>query len=159
MGWLGKRLVHQQRVNPCEVFLTSIRPRQDDARRARRSPGGGGGPRRPDRRRHGGNERRALAPTKALARVIRAFEPLAQLPKTLEERRPRYLSLLRGKRVLLILDNARDGDQVSPLLPPESCALIVTARHRDGVQRSHVHRSPPARARRGRRPLALDRRR
>jgi hypothetical protein len=52
------------------------------------------------------------------------------LPKTLEERRPRYLPLLRGKRVLLVLDNARDGEQVSPLLPPESCALIVTARRR-----------------------------
>jgi hypothetical protein len=32
------------------------------------------------------------------------------------------------ERVLLILDNALDGDQVAPLVPPENCALIVTAR-------------------------------
>jgi hypothetical protein len=65
-----------------------------------------------------------------LARVVRAFEPLMQLPETTAELQPFYLSVLRGKRVLLILDNAFDGDQMAPLLPPESCALIVTARRR-----------------------------
>jgi tetratricopeptide (TPR) repeat protein len=74
-----------------------------------------------------------LPPAQALARLIRAFEPLAQLPESVEELRSHYLSLLRGKRVLLILDNARDGDQVAPLLPPESCALIVTARRQIAV--------------------------
>src|SRR5262249_54261270 len=60
-----------------------------------------------------------LSPVQGLARVIRAFEPLMQLPDTVTELRPIYLSVLRGKRVLLILDNALDGDQVAPLLPPE----------------------------------------
>jgi tetratricopeptide (TPR) repeat protein len=68
-----------------------------------------------------------------LARVIRAFEPLMQLPDAVTELRPIYLHALRGKRVLLILDNALDGDQVEPLLPPEDCALIVTSRRRIAV--------------------------
>jgi tetratricopeptide (TPR) repeat protein len=74
-----------------------------------------------------------LLPAQGLARVIRAFEPLMQLPETVAELRPIYLHMLRGKRVLLILDNALDGDQVAPLLPPEDCALIVTSRRRIAV--------------------------
>jgi NB-ARC domain len=74
-----------------------------------------------------------LTPEQGLARVIRVFEPLVQLPGTVAELRPIFLSMLRGKRVLLILDNAHDGDQVAPLLPPEDCALIVTSRRRIAV--------------------------
>src|SRR5215831_545155 len=74
-----------------------------------------------------------LSPAQALTRVIQAFEPLMQLPEAVAELRPIYLSVLRGKRALLILDNALDGDQVAPLLPPEDCALIVTSRRRIAV--------------------------
>jgi hypothetical protein len=74
-----------------------------------------------------------LSAAQGLARVIRVFEPLIQLPETVAELRPLYLHVLRGKRVLLILDNAVDGDQVAPLLPPEDCALIVTSRRRIAV--------------------------
>jgi cytidylate kinase len=74
-----------------------------------------------------------LSPAQGLARVIRAFEPLMQLPEAVTELRPIYLHVLRGKQVLLILDNALDGDQVAPLVPPEDCALIVTARRRIAV--------------------------
>jgi tetratricopeptide (TPR) repeat protein len=71
-----------------------------------------------------------LQPAQALAGVIRAFEPLMQLPETAVELQPIYLSTLRGRRVLIVLDNALDADQVAPLVPPETCALIVTARRR-----------------------------
>jgi tetratricopeptide (TPR) repeat protein len=74
-----------------------------------------------------------LTAEQGLARVIRAFEPQAPLPEAVTELRPTYLSILRGKRVLLILDNAHDGNQVTPLLPPEDCALIVTSRRRIAV--------------------------
>jgi tetratricopeptide (TPR) repeat protein len=74
-----------------------------------------------------------LPPAQAMARVIRAFEPLIQLPEAMAELRSIYLSVLRGRRALLILDNALDGDQVTPLLPPESCALVVTARRRISI--------------------------
>lgn len=74
-----------------------------------------------------------LSPAQGLARIIRAFEPLKELPDTVTDLRPIYLHVLRGKRVLLILDNAFDGDQVAPLLPPEDCGLIVTSRQRIAV--------------------------
>jgi tetratricopeptide (TPR) repeat protein len=74
-----------------------------------------------------------LSPAQGLARVIRVFEPLMRLPEDVSELRPIYLHGLRGKRVLLILDNAVDGDQVAPLLPPEACALIITSRRRIAV--------------------------
>jgi hypothetical protein len=74
-----------------------------------------------------------LSPAQGLARVIRAFEPLMQLPEGVAELQPIYLSVLRGKRVLLILDNALDGDQVAPLAPPKNCALIVTSQRKIAV--------------------------
>jgi hypothetical protein len=49
------------------------------------------------------------------------------------ELQPIYLSVLRGKRVLLLPDNALDGDQVAPLVRPENCALIVTSRRRIAI--------------------------
>src|SRR5262249_10734263 len=74
-----------------------------------------------------------LSPAPTLARVIPAFEPLSRLPGTAGELRALFLHMLRGKRVLLMLDNALDGDQVAPLVPPEDCALIVTSRRRIAV--------------------------
>jgi tetratricopeptide (TPR) repeat protein len=71
-----------------------------------------------------------LTPEQALQTTIRAFEPLAQLPDNLSELRSTYLTLLNGKRVLILADDARDAKQVEPLLPPPSCALLLTSRQR-----------------------------
>ena len=71
-----------------------------------------------------------LTPAEALERLIRAFEPTARLPETLDELKTIYTSLLQGKRVLVFLDDAMDANQVRPLLPPQPCLVIVTSRHR-----------------------------
>nr|WP_268244625.1 NB-ARC domain-containing protein [Actinokineospora fastidiosa] len=47
-----------------------------------------------------------------------------------DARLAQYRTLLAEKRVLLVLDDARDADQVRPLLPPGSRSLVVvTSRH------------------------------
>ena len=69
-----------------------------------------------------------MTPEQALQTVIRAFEPLAQLPDDLNGLRSAYMTLLSGKRVLVLADDARDANQVRALLPPVGCALLLTSR-------------------------------
>jgi tetratricopeptide (TPR) repeat protein/predicted phosphodiesterase len=69
-----------------------------------------------------------LTPTEAMAQVIRAYNPVDRLPENSNELRGLYLSILAGKRALLLLDNAANGEQVEPLLPPASCAVLITSR-------------------------------
>jgi tetratricopeptide (TPR) repeat protein len=64
----------------------------------------------------------------ALQAAIRAFEPLAQLPAEREPLQAMYRSVLNGKRVLIVVDDARDAAQVAPLLPPPGSALLITSR-------------------------------
>jgi DNA-binding SARP family transcriptional activator len=72
------------------------------------------------------------APADVLARFLRDLGvESSQVPSDLEERAAMYRTRLAGRRVLVLLDNARDAAQVRPLLPgSSSCAVIVTARNR-----------------------------
>ena len=63
-----------------------------------------------------------------MAHVVRAFHPAEKLPVNSNELRGLYNTILADKRVLLLLDNASDSQQVEPLLPPAGCSLIITSR-------------------------------
>lgn len=71
---------------------------------------------------------RPLTPADALAHVIRGFHPEAKLPEDEASLAALYRSVLDGKRVLLVMDNALDAAQVEPLVPPAGCQLLVTSR-------------------------------
>lgn len=73
-----------------------------------------------------------LAPAEVLARFLRDLGvDGAQIPAGQEERAAQYRTRLNGRRMLLLLDNARDAAQVRPLLPgTATCAVIVTSRSR-----------------------------
>ncbi len=72
-----------------------------------------------------------LPPAEALAQLLRALGvPAAQVPPELEEAAGTYRSLLAGRRVLVVLDNAASPDQVRPLLPGSpTCLVVVTSRN------------------------------
>ncbi|MQY06447.1 AfsR/SARP family transcriptional regulator [Actinomadura macrotermitis] len=79
-----------------------------------------------------GASQRPLAPVAALERLLRALgvtDP--EIPPTLEERAELYRARLAGRRVLVVLDDAADEEQILPLLPGSGgSALLVTARRR-----------------------------
>jgi DNA-binding SARP family transcriptional activator/tetratricopeptide (TPR) repeat protein len=72
----------------------------------------------------------AMNPTELLPRFLRGLGAATDtIPLDLDEQIMMYRSLLADKRVLIVLDNARNPEQVRPLLPASSrCAVLITSR-------------------------------
>lgn len=73
----------------------------------------------------------AVTPAEAVRGFLEAFDvPPQNVPVTLAAQVRLYRRLVAGRRVLVLLDNARDADQVRPLLPgAPGCLAVVTSRH------------------------------
>jgi DNA-binding SARP family transcriptional activator len=71
-----------------------------------------------------------VAAAEVLARFLRDLGMDGhRIPLGEEERAAHFRTRLAGKRVLIVLDDARDATQVAPLLPGSaSCSVLVTAR-------------------------------
>ncbi|MGA8115366.1 MAG: BTAD domain-containing putative transcriptional regulator [Actinocatenispora sp.] len=71
-------------------------------------------------------------PHAVLGRFLRALGVAgSQLPDDLEERVSMYRSLVAGRRILTVLDDAGSDSQVRPLLPSGTrCATLITSRRR-----------------------------
>jgi tetratricopeptide (TPR) repeat protein len=87
---------------------------------------------------------RPMPATDALAGFLRVLGvPGQDIPPEEDQRAARYRSLLAGRRMLVLLDNASQVEQVRPLLPGSPrCMVVVTSRDalaglvvRDGARR------------------------
>jgi tetratricopeptide (TPR) repeat protein len=93
---------------------------------------------------HGYDSAQAVSPLRALRGFLLALGVRRdELEADVDEAAAQFRSAVAGRRLLIILDNARRADQVRPLLPGEGqCAALVTSRDqmsglvaRDGARR------------------------
>ena len=96
-----------------------------------------------------------LDPRDVLPRFLRALgADLSLMPADLDELASVYRSVLSGRRVLIVLDNAVTAEQIRPLLPGTAgCLALVTSRNRlsglvarDSARRLTLDVLPPAEA-------------
>jgi tetratricopeptide (TPR) repeat protein len=71
-----------------------------------------------------------VRPAEALRRLLDALDvPAERIPDDLDAQVAAYRSHMAGRRMLVVLDNARDIEQVRPLLPGSSASMVlVTSR-------------------------------
>ncbi|WP_160150445.1 ATP-binding protein [Nonomuraea solani] len=74
----------------------------------------------------------AADPSDTLARLLGALGvPGEAIPQHVNDRAALYRSLLAGRKMLIVLDNAADEAQVRPLLPGfGGCLVLITSRRR-----------------------------
>ncbi|MEW6735808.1 MAG: tetratricopeptide repeat protein [Acidobacteriota bacterium] len=91
----------------------------------------------------GAAEQQSLSSAQAMQKIITDIDPQIKPPDDVEQLKRVYCSLLsdkvsNGLPVLLLLDNARDAEQVKPLIPPRGCVAIVTSRQYFSLQGWYV---------------------
>ncbi|MFF8961661.1 ATP-binding protein [Streptomyces globisporus] len=96
---------------------------------------------------HGYDDDRHVSPSRALGSLIHALGiPDEYVPDDLQDRARLYRSVLstyaeQGRRILVIVDNARDDSQARPLLSADSrVPVLVTSRHTlAGLNNARMH--------------------
>lgn len=75
-----------------------------------------------------------VTPQEAIRGFLDAFQiPADRIPIKIDDQAALYRTLVEDRRLLVVLDNARDVDQVWPLLPGSpSCLVLVTSRQQLG---------------------------
>src|SRR5262245_4697475 len=97
-----------------------------------------------------------MSVAEAMAYVMSAYYPTEPLPTNDAALRGRYHSVLHGQRVILLMDNAANREQVEPLSPPANCLFLVTARQYftlPGMPAKRLNSLPPQDARALVRPI------
>lgn len=103
----------------------------------------------------GYHSERSLSAAEALDHVLRALGVSGErLPAALDAKAALYRSLLHGRRMLVVLDNAATAEQIRPLLPGSpTCRVLVTSRSHltglmvnEGAHRMPLDVLPPERA-------------
>jgi hypothetical protein len=92
-----------------------------------------------------GADREPMSASQALLEVLRDGFGLEEKEIPLEQRgrEPLYRSLMAKKRVVVLLDNALDEAQVTPLRPPGgTSAVVVTSRERLELDGESLHLKP-----------------
>ncbi|GIH14727.1 hypothetical protein Raf01_28990 [Rugosimonospora africana] len=70
-----------------------------------------------------------LAPERALESLLHELRvPAEDIPPGLDERASLLRTAIGARRMVVLLDNARDAAQVRPLLPGPGCLVVVTSR-------------------------------
>jgi tetratricopeptide (TPR) repeat protein/transcriptional regulator with XRE-family HTH domain len=93
-------------------------------------------------------ERPPMEPAKAIRLLLDALDvPPQRIPYDLDAQIGLYRTLVTGRRLLVLLDNARDAAQVRPLLPGGSTSMVVVTSRNDLVSLVATE---------GARPLSVD---
>ncbi|MGP4022081.1 BTAD domain-containing putative transcriptional regulator [Actinomadura sp. 3N407] len=97
---------------------------------------------------HGHGPGKSLSSGRALKRFLRALgTPVEEIPMEVDEQVDLYRSLMDGRRILVVLDNAESAAQARPLLPGATGSLVLV------TSRTHLSGLVAAE---GARPLVLD---
>jgi DNA-binding SARP family transcriptional activator len=86
---------------------------------------------------------RPVSAADALLLLLRSLDvDEARIPADLEGRMALYRSLLYGRRMLVVLDDARGADQLRPLIPRGPSCVLTTSRQRQSglIARDGAHR-------------------
>ncbi|SNY69888.1 AfsR/SARP family transcriptional regulator [Paractinoplanes atraurantiacus] len=103
-----------------------------------------------------GHQEESLPPADAVVALLHGLGvAAADIPASFEAQVGAYRSLTAGKRILVLLDNARDAEQVRPLLPAAAGSLVLVTSRRPlitlaalhGARQLHLDPPDPAAAR------------